>query len=62
MDIVGWIVLLVALCYFFGGSSRGSGCLTNIVIGLVVLWILDHFSLGQIIRAALVGWLFQLIF
>ena len=62
MSIVGWIVLLAALWYFFGGGGRRSGCLTNIVVGLVVLWIFDLFTLGQIFWAAIVGWFFQLIF
>jgi hypothetical protein len=62
MGIIGWIVLIGALWYFFGGGGRRSGCLTNIIVGLVVLWIFDHFSLGQIIWAAIVGWFVQLIF
>lgn len=62
MDIIGWIVLFAALWYFLGGAARSSGCLTNIIVGLVVIWVFDHFTLGQIIGAAIVGWLFQLLF
>ena len=46
MGIIGWIVLIGALWYFFGGGGRRSGCLTNIIVGLVVLWIFDHFSVS----------------
>lgn len=38
------------------------GCLGYILIGLVVLWLIETFTLKYLLLALFVGWLFYQIF
>ena len=38
------------------------GCLGYILLGLVIIYLVTHFSLGYLLLALIVGWLFYKIF
>ena len=38
------------------------GCLGYVILGLAVLWLLEHFTLGQLLVAGIVGWIVYKIF
>ena len=53
---------MLNLIYSQKKGETSMGCLGYVILGLVVLWLLESFTLGQLIVAGIVGWIVYKIF
>ena len=53
---------MLNLIYSQKKGETSMGCLGYVILGLVVLWLLDSFTLGQLLVAGIVGWIVYKIF